>query len=146
MKKYNMIIYVRPEGEKCHREVRLLCSPTQECDSGSYWVIEARQQEDMADGRKWKMDQKDQRGRGVSSNHHCLEKSIHHFHILVLRLTLAVAESAAMKTQRIDEVQAGVAGRGLGVEMVKPDVAWGGAWDGPQVRPVEGHDVTYCHH
>lgn len=28
----------------------------------------------------------------------------------------------AMLTQRIDEVQAGVASRGLGVEMVKPDV------------------------
>lgn len=32
-----------------------------------------------------------------------------------------------MLTQRIDEVKAGVASRGFGVEMVKPDVVWCGA-------------------
>lgn len=75
------------------------------------------------------MDRKDNRGWGVSSNMDasCPEKSIHHFHVFVSRLTLAIARSVAMMTQRIDEVQVGVASRGFGVEMVKPDVAEGGA-------------------
>lgn len=55
-------------------------------------------------------------GGGVSSTiaASCPEKSIHHFHVFVSWLTLAIARSVAMMTHRIDEVQAGVAGRGLG--------------------------------
>lgn len=42
------------------------------------------------------------------------KKSIHHFHVFVSWLTLPIARSVAMMTQRIDEVQVGVASRGLG--------------------------------
>lgn len=42
-----------------------------------------------------------------------MEKSIHHFHIFVSWLTLVIARNVAMMTQRIDEVQVGVASRGL---------------------------------
>lgn len=69
------------------------------------------------------------RGWGVSSTIAASwpEKSIHHFHVFVSRLTLPIARSVATMTQRIDEVQVGVASRGLGMEMVKPDVVRGGA-------------------
>lgn len=39
------------------------------------------------------------------------KNSIHHFHVSVSRLTLPIARSVATLTQRIDEVQAGVASR-----------------------------------
>lgn len=83
---------------------------------GSYWLKKDRQQRDVAEERKWKMDRKDEWGWGVSSTiaASCPEKSIHHFHVFVSWLTLAIARSVAMMTHRIDEVQAGVASRGLG--------------------------------
>lgn len=45
----------------------------------------------------------------------CPEKSIHHFHVCVSQLTLAMRETVVMMTRRIDEVR-------LGGWMVKPDV------------------------
>ena len=82
---------------------------------GSQWLGRDRQQRDVAEERKWKMDRKDEWGWGVSSTiaASCPEKSIHHFHVFVSWLTLPIARSVAMMTQRIDEVQAGVASRGL---------------------------------
>lgn len=83
---------------------------------GSYWLKRDRQQWDVAEERKWKMDGKDEWGWCVSSTiaASCPEKSIHHSHVFVSWLTLPIARSVAMMTQRIDEVQAGVASRGLG--------------------------------
>lgn len=66
-------------------------------------------------GKKVKNGWEDERGWGVSSTiASCPEKSIHHFHVFMSWLTLAIARSVATMTPRIDEVQAGVASRGLG--------------------------------
>lgn len=57
------------------------------------------------------------------------KNSIHHFHVLMSWLRLAMARNVAMMTPRIDEVQVGVGcGSGFEVEMVKPDVAEVGLW------------------
>ena len=40
----------------------------------------------------------------------------------------------------------GLASRGSGAEMVKPDVVWGGATTDHKRAPDEGHDVTHCPH
>lgn len=69
----------------------------------------------MQESEKW--IGKTTEGWGVSSNiaASCPEKSIHHFHVFMSWLTLAIARSVATMTPRIDEVQVGVASRGLGL-------------------------------
>ncbi len=114
---------------------------------GLYWLKRDRQERDVWEERKWKMDRKDEWGRGVSKTiaASCPEKSIHHFHVFVSRLTLPIARSVAMMTQRIDEVQAGVASRGLGWRW--SNQMWcevGPGWTGG--GPDEGHGVTHCPH
>lgn len=83
--------------------------------------------------KKWKMDPVDEWGWGVSSTitASCPENYIHHFHIYVSRLTLAIGRNVAMMTLRIDEVQAGVASRGLGWRWSNQmwlKVDWDGLW------------------
>ncbi len=121
---------------------------------GSYWLKRDRQQRDVAEERKWKMDRKDEWGWGVSSTiaASCPEKSIHHFHVFVSWLTLAIARSVAMMTCRIDEVQAGVASRGLGwrwsIQMCEVGPGWttrGTRWRS-WCHPLPSLTISICRH
>lgn len=55
-------------------------------------------------------------GRGASSAAaaSCPENAIYHFHVFVSLVTSPIARSVAQLTRTIDELQAGVASRGLG--------------------------------
>ena len=95
-------------------------------------------------GKKVKNSQQDERGWGVFSTiASCLEKSIHHFHVFTSWLTLAIARSVVTMTIKIDEVQAGVASRGLGYGQTRCGVRWGRT-DGAVGEPAEGHDSIDC--
>lgn len=82
-------------------------------------------------GEPWQREESEKWIRGMSEGGVSLQPSLSgkvHSSFSRLRVTaytLAIARSVAMKTRRIDEVQAGVGWQGFGeggAEMVKPDV------------------------
>ena len=108
------------------------------------WSARETKSREMAEEKKVKNSQQDERGWGVSSTiASCSEKSIHHFHVFMSWLTLAIARSVVTMTLKIDEVQAGVASRGLGYGQTRCGVRWGRT-DRAVGEPAEGHDSIDC--